>query len=75
MILGMNWLKTFNPQINWEKETLQFDKPGSIRENEPRIQEFSQMAVNATMSHSQCLDQEHVKREGEKAKTLEELVP
>jgi hypothetical protein len=22
MILGMNWLKAFNPQINWENETL-----------------------------------------------------
>jgi hypothetical protein len=33
------------------------------------------MAVNATMSHSQRLDQEHVEREGGVAKTLEELVP
>jgi predicted aspartyl protease len=53
MILGMNWLKKFNPQINWEKETLQFDKPGSIRNEEIQVQEISQMAINVTLSHSQ----------------------
>jgi hypothetical protein len=33
------------------------------------------MAVNVTMSHSQCLDQEHEKEADTLPKTIEQLVP
>jgi hypothetical protein len=71
MILGMNWLKAFNPQINLEEETLWFDRRGSIWAEEPQVQEISQMAVNATMSHSQRLNQEHEKKADTPPKTIE----
>jgi hypothetical protein len=68
----MNWLKTFNPQINWEKGTLEFNKPGLIWTEDLQVQEISQMA---TMSHSQHLDQEHEKKADIPPKTIEQLVP
>jgi hypothetical protein len=47
----------------------------SIWVEEPQIQEISQMAVNATMLHSQRLDQEHERKVDTPPKTIEQLVP
>jgi hypothetical protein len=78
MILGMNWLKKFNPQINWDKETLHF---GPETDGDLQVQEITEMAINAmmavniTISHSQRPNQEHEKLVETPPKTIEELVP
>jgi hypothetical protein len=75
MILEMDWLKKFNPQVDWERETLHFSEGKTNGEREPQIQRISHMAINTTMSHSQRLNQEHKEQEKTTPKTLEQLVP
>jgi hypothetical protein len=75
MILGMKWIKKFNPQVDWEGETLRFNSKKTNLRREPQVQKITQMAVNVTMSHSQHLDPEHEKLAEMPPKTLEQLVP
>jgi hypothetical protein len=72
MILGMNWLKKFNPKINWDKEVLRF---GPETNEDLQIQQITEMAINVTLSHSQRIDQEHERSVEKPPKTIEELVP